>query len=62
MPKLKGLRVAKVKPKTLALYSQAVKDFREWALQSGRPLRSHKRVDEAMCLYLDPMLFMGGLC
>ena len=55
MPKLKRLRVAKVKPKTLALYSQAVKDFREWALQSGRPLRSHKRVDEAMCLYLDAL-------
>lgn len=61
VPVSKRLRVSKVKPKTLALDSQAVQDFRDWAKASGYHLHSHRLVDDAMCVYLDAMC-EDGVC
>lgn len=55
VPAVAKLRASKVKPRTLKLYAQAVEDFREWAKLHRRTLRSHRDVDESMCLYLNDL-------
>ena len=59
VPASKALRVSKVKPKTLQLYSEAVEEFESWANNLKKNLRSHKNVDLAMSEYLQYLCLNG---
>ncbi len=52
IPAHKALRVSKVSPKTQQQYLDAVQKFEGWCRKRRRSISSHRRVDEAMAVYL----------
>lgn len=59
VPAHKALRVSKVSTKTQQQYLQAVQMFEDWCRKQHRSVSSHRRVDEAMAIYLQTLCCDG---